>query len=209
MSIYLSHPVPLATTSQCMLGRRGRSHFLHAALSQGAASTQFQLDFSHTRSLNHDPHPSKAHNTSVEPLAHLTDLCQAAAPLAVRQQDRAGAHEVHPSPVTRDFPPTRPRFSNLHSSLQQDGEANDENLLDRSSLRHLDSPPTTSRATWHATLSGANRPHIFYTTFFPFPESTQRPSSIFTLLVIVSQLCIAVLTLLPFVLTPAGGLPLL
>jgi hypothetical protein len=32
------------------------------------------------------------------------------------------------------------RFSKLHSSHQQDGEANNENLLDRSSLRHLDSP---------------------------------------------------------------------
>ena len=36
------------------------------------------------------------------------------------------------------FPPTRPRFSNLHSSHQQDSEANDESLLDRSSLRHCD-----------------------------------------------------------------------
>jgi hypothetical protein len=36
------------------------------------------------------------------------------------------------------------RFSKLHSSHQQDGEANNENLLDRSSLRHLDSPSLSS-----------------------------------------------------------------
>jgi hypothetical protein len=69
VSIYSSHPVPLATTSQCMLGRRGRSPFLHVALqlAPGCASRasvssvpSFQLDFSHTRSLDHGPHPSRA-----------------------------------------------------------------------------------------------------------------------------------------------------
>jgi hypothetical protein len=49
--------------------------------------------------------------------------------------------------MTHVFPPTRSRFSNLHSSHQRNGEANDENLRDRASFRRLDSPSTASRAT--------------------------------------------------------------
>jgi hypothetical protein len=80
------------------------------------------------------PHPSRAHDASMESLARLTDLCQAAGPAAAASTGSGGAREVHPSPVTHIFPPTRPRFSNLHSSHQQNGEANDENLLDRSGI---------------------------------------------------------------------------
>jgi hypothetical protein len=71
-----------------------------------------------------------------------------------------GAREVHSSPVTHFSRLLVPAFGNLHSSHQQDGEANDENLLDHSSLRHLDAPPTASCVTWHAAPSGANRPFI-------------------------------------------------
>jgi hypothetical protein len=92
----------------------------------------------------------------MESLARLTDLCRQQPLQLWRQQDRVGAREVHSSPVTHVFLPTRPRFLNLHSSHQQDGETNDESLLGRSSLCHLDSPPTASRATWHAAPSGAN-----------------------------------------------------
>ena len=106
-------------------------------------STRLQLDFSNTGLLDHGPRLSRAHDTSMEPLARPTDLCQAAVPAAAAPTERQGSREVYPSPMTHIFPPARLRFSSLH---QQDGEANDENLPDRSSFR-LDSPPAASRVT--------------------------------------------------------------
>ena len=76
-----------------------------------------------------------------------------AGPATAASTGSCRACEVYPLPVTHIFPPIRPRFSNLHSSHQQNGEANDENLLDRSSFRHLDSPPRSkSRLMWKNCL---------------------------------------------------------
>jgi hypothetical protein len=109
----------------------------------------------HTGSLDHDPHPSRVQDTSMESLTRLTDLCQAAAPTAAAPIGWRGLAKCVYHHV---FLPTCPCFFEpSFTSTSRMAKPTTRIFLDRSSLHHLDSPPTASRVTWHAAPSGANR----------------------------------------------------
>ena len=63
--------------------------------------------------MDHGPHPSGAHDTSMESLARLIDLCQTAAPVVAAPTGLGGVRKVSPSPMTHVFPPTCPAFRTL------------------------------------------------------------------------------------------------
>src|SRR4051794_38350039 len=110
------HAVSVGTVSP-----PARRFCLEGQLAPGCASRvsvlsvrSFSSTSPHTGSLDHGPHPSRAHDMSMESLACLTDLCQAAAPAAAVPTGLGGGSRsasitrnpcfpVYPSPLFRTF----------------------------------------------------------------------------------------------------------